>query len=346
MRSITIIICLLITVLLAGFTGGDFFAIGEKEVRPDISSNFPRPVYDLEKNKATPEGFILGRKLFYDPILSKDYFISCGDCHQKIAAFAHIDHKLSHGVFGRIGKRNVPALQNLIWKDEFMADGSINHLDVQPLAPITNPLEMDETLDNIINRLRTDTIYPKMFALAFGDTAVTTERLMKSLTQFLSLMISDDSRYDRYVKGEEPFSKEEEKGLEVFRSRCASCHKEPLFTDNTYRNIGLDPDTSLQDSGRAAVTGMAADVNKFKVPSLRNIEMTYPYMHDGRFRNLEQVIDHYINKSFHVKAVDPQVLVMPIITAEEKQQVIAFLKTLTDKNFLYDRRFANPDYRY
>ncbi|MEO8148012.1 MAG: cytochrome c peroxidase [Bacteroidia bacterium] len=337
---------LILLILLNGFIEDNpYFIITKKDVELKIPKGFPKPVYDFKQNKITPEGFVLGRKLFYDPILSNDYFTSCASCHQRFAAFAHIDHPLSHGVLGKIGKRNVPALQNLIWKDGFMADGGINHLDLQPIAPMTSPVEMAETLENVIKKLQNDSVYPALFYKAFGDSIVTSEHLLKSLSQFLCLMVSCDSRYDKYMQGKEKFTEKELSGLKLFRNHCAGCHKEPLFTDNSYRNIGLKPDTALKDSGRAAITGLQSDYMKFKVPSLRNVELTYPYMHDGRFKNLQLVMNHYAEGNFFTAHIDEIILRNVGLTEEEKSDIIVFLKTLTDKTFLYDRRFADPNFR-
>lgn len=339
------IICVVVVFILNSFTmENPYFSISEKDVEFISPKNFPKPVYNLKENKITPQGFLLGRKLFYDPILSKDNFTSCASCHQRFAAFAHVDHALAHGIRGQIGKRNVPALQNLVWKKEYMADGGINHLDLQPIAPITSPIEMGESLDSVIFKLRKDTIYPRMFSKAFGDTSITTGRLMKSLSQFLALMVSSDSRYDKYIKGEEKFTDKELNGLKLFRTHCVSCHKEPMLTDYSYRNIGLKPDSALNDSGRAIITGNPKDYMKFQVPGLRNIEMTYPYMHDGRFKNLEEVVDHYSNHDFFTAGVDPVIKKMPGLSQEERLDIIIFLRTLTDKTFLYDRRFIDPNF--
>lgn len=160
-RLIVFSFLIIFTVLFAGFVQDNpYFEIHPEDVEMKIPKGFPEPLYDLKNNKITVAGFTLGRKLFYDPILSKDYFTSCASCHQRFAAFAHIDHALSHGMLGQIGKRNVPALQNLIWKDAFMADGGINHLDLQPLAPLTSPIEMGESLDTVLMKLKKDSIYP------------------------------------------------------------------------------------------------------------------------------------------------------------------------------------------
>ncbi len=332
---------------MGSFIGDNlYFKITQKDVEFTIPNGFPKPLYDFKNNNPTPAGFVLGRKLFYDPILSKDSSISCGFCHQRIAAFAHIDHPLSHGINGLIGKRNVPPLQNLIWNTSFMWDGRINHLEVQPLSPISNPIEMNETIGHIIQKLQRNKEYTVMFKAAFNDSIVNSKNMLKALAQFTGLMISDNSRYDKYMRGEDTLSATELKGLQLFRDKCEQCHKEPLFTDNTFRNTGLAPDTNLHDSGVAAINGQMKDMGKFKVPTLRNIEMTYPYMHDGRFRTLKQVLDHYTQKFTRESGADP-ILVKGISLSEaDKTNIIAFLKTLSDQTFLHDRRFADPSGHY
>jgi cytochrome c peroxidase len=337
-----VFICFLLTVILYSFIDTDpYFLITQQDVVFKKPKGFPKPVYDLEKNKTTPEGFMLGRKLFYDPILSKDSSISCGSCHQQFAAFTQIDHAFSHGVNGLIGKRNAPALQNLIWKDAFMLDGGVNLLNLQPISPITNPLEMNESLATVLTKLQGSKEYIRLFKQVYKDSIITSERLMKSLSQFLALLISADSRYDRYTHGKDTLSKSEKNGLKLFRANCASCHKEPLFTDNSYRNNGLAIHPFLKDSGRLIITGVRTDLLKFKVPTLRNIAVTYPYMHDGRFYNLKQVLNHYTKLNSSDEGLDPVLKKGIKLNDVEKTDMIAFLKTLTDKNFLKDRRFAN-----
>jgi cytochrome c peroxidase len=334
-----------IILLLNSFSpGNDYFLITKADVELKIPKGFPKPDYTFKNNKLSPEIFTLGRKLFYDPILSKDSSISCSSCHQRIAAFAHIDHPLSHGINGLFGKRNVPSLTNLIFRDAFMWDGGVNNLEVQPVNPITNPIEMNETLNNVIMKLERNPEYVREFKIAFGDTLINSERVLKSLTQFTGLMISADSRYDKYKRGEDTLSKNEMRGMKLFGERCANCHSGENFSDNSYRNNGIKPDTSLNDIGRGLITGNPDDNYKFKVPSLRNIEMTYPYMHDGRFRNLQQVLDHYGSGKYYTDNFDQSLNKTSGLTQQEKLDVIAFLKTLTDKTFLYDRRFADPNY--
>jgi cytochrome c peroxidase len=232
-----------------------FFAISKKDVKLIIPKGFPKPNYSFKNNSISPEGFVLGRKLFYDPILSKDSTISCGSCHQQFAAFAHIDHALAHGIGGQIGNRNVSPLQNLIWSKEFMWDGGINHIEVQAIAPITNKLEMSESLENVIKKLNQRIDYRNDFYSAFKDSVITSEKMLKSLTQFMGLMISSNSRYDKYISGKEAFSEEEKMGLALFRANCASCHQEPLFTDNSYRSNGISVNKRLDDKGRFIITG-------------------------------------------------------------------------------------------
>ena len=342
-KTIAILSIIAACTILLGFTGvNKYFIITNDDVALKIPKGFPKPRYRFKNNKPSPEIFVLGRKLFYDPILSKDSTISCASCHQRIAAFGHIDHALSHGINGLIGKRNVPALQNLIWKDAFMWDGGVNHLEVQPLSPITNPIEMNESIAHVIEKLKHNKRYAEEFGTAFGDTLITSERILKSLAQFTGLMISANSRYDKFIRGEDTFSVAEQNGLEIFREKCASCHEEPLFTDNTYRNNGLKPDSSLKDKGRSAITGNQFDDYKFLVPSLRNIEMTYPYMHDGRFRKLKNVMDYYGNPQNFTPLAAKEMYEIATLTEQDKKYLLAFLLTLTDKSFIYDRRFVDP----
>jgi cytochrome c peroxidase len=322
-----------------------FFKITKKDVVFKIPKGFAKPVYSFTENKITPEGFILGRKLFYDTILSLDNSISCGTCHQQYAAFAHIDHALSHGIHDRVGTRNVSALQNLAWSKNFMWDGGINHLEVQPISPITNKVEMAESLEGIISKLKKRADYQKAFYLAFEDSLINTERIMKSLSQFMGLMISSNSRFDKYIAGKEKFSDSEKNGYQLFMSKCASCHKEPLFTDQTFRNNGILPNPRLNDKGRAIITENDDDNYKFKVPSLRNVELTFPYMHDGRFKNLNEVLKHYNNSSNFAEGTDDLIFKIGKLSQTELNDLKLFLLTLTDKTFIYDRRFADPNFK-
>jgi cytochrome c peroxidase len=223
-----------------------------------------------------------------------------------------------------------------------MWDGGINHIEIQPIGPITNRLEMDETLQGVVSKLQKSEKFKPMFFKAYKDTVITSERMLKALTQFMGLMISSNSRYDKYISGKVEFSEEEKHGLQLFRKHCASCHTEPLFTNNGFSNNGLIPDSTLMDVGRGSITGNTKDNYSFKVPTLRNIEMTYPYMHDGRYRRLKDVLNHYASAASHSLDVDPLISKIGTLSFPDRQDLIVFLLTLTDKDFLSDRRFADP----
>lgn len=317
--------------------------ITTEDVTLKIPKRFPAPVYNFSNNRPTPLLFSLGRKLFYDPILSKDSTISCATCHKHIAAFSDAPFSLSKGISGLTGTRNAPALQNLIWYNSFMWDGGVNHLEVQPISPITNHVEMDETMAGIISKLQRNNNYRAAFNTAYGDTVINSERMLKALTQFIGLIISANSRYDRFVNNTGTLTPDEEKGMQLFRDKCANCHHEPLFTDNRFRNNGLMPDSMLKDKGRAAITGLQFDEYKFKVPSLRNVSLTPPYMHDGRFNTLNEVMEHYSNPKKFAPNTAKEMYEIGRLSPTDKKNIILFLNTLTDSSFVTDKRFSEPD---
>ena len=226
-----------------------------------LPANFPAPVYGPDANPPDAATFALGRSLFYDPRLSRDGTVSCGSCHQQFAAFAHADHRLSHGVGNRLGTRNVPALQNLRWKAEFFWDGGPKNLETLPLAPLTNPLEMDETLPRVLAKLNADAAYQRRFAAVYGPGPITSYQFLRALAQFTAALTSATSRYDQYVRGAggAGLGAPELRGRALVAQKCASCHATDLFTDESYRNNGLSASFGA-DSGRAHITGRAADV--------------------------------------------------------------------------------------
>jgi cytochrome c peroxidase len=247
-------------------------------------------------------------------------------------------------VSDRIGLRNSPALMNLAWGRDFMWDGAVNHLDVQALAPITHPDEMAEQLPRAIQKLNRQPAYRVRFAQAFGDSTATGEHLLKALSQFMLTLVSAGSKYDRVMRGEAgaTFTDQEKRGLALFRRCCASCHTEPLFTNQQFAHNGLPLDTALNDLGRMRITGSLADSLMFKVPTLRNIEFSHPYMHDGRFKTLSQVLNHY-TKGIHDSPQLPGSLRGGIpLSAEEKVDLMAFLLTLSDREFLFNPAFSFP----
>jgi cytochrome c peroxidase len=212
---------------------------------------------------------------------------------------------------------------------------------VQPLAPITNPIEMGETIDNVLNKLRADTAYPKLFTKAFGSNEINSQKTLKALSQFMGSIVSYNSKYDKVKRGETTFTLTEQNGYAVYQTKCASCHPEPLFTDNTLRNNGLPVNTMINDYGAFRITGNATDSFKFKVPSLRNIGVSLPYMHDGRFNSVGSVIDHYRTGIVTTQTtVDPLLKNRLTITNQEKNDLIYFLFALTDTSFIKDSRFS------
>jgi cytochrome c peroxidase len=323
----------LFLIVIFGFTSLKVFEL-------KFPSYFPKPLYDLKTNPLSIEKIELGKVLFYDPILSKDNTISCASCHSSYQAFAHTDHQLSHGINDLIGTRNAPALFNLAWHDKFMWDGAINHLDVQALAPIAHPKEMNEKIENVVKKLQSTRLYPKLFMRAFNDSVITGEHVLKALSQFQLTLISSGSKYDRVKQNKTKFTEQEENGYKLFLENCNACHTEPLFSNYKFANNGLSIDTTLKDFGRYNITKQSADTLKFKVPSLRNLSYTNPYMHDGRFNKLHQVLNHYLNIKDN-KTLSPE-LKRPIqLNSNQKTDLIAFLLTLNDSAFVF-----NPQHQY
>ncbi len=311
-----------------------------KEIIPE---GWPTPYYSFSNNTLTPDGFILGRTLFYDPIFSSDNTISCGSCHQQFVAFANSGHDLSHGVNGLLGNRNTPALQNLNWNTSFSHDGGVTNLELFPPAPITNPVEMDETVASVVLKISNSSKYKPLFNKAFGDDIINSQRIFKALSQFMGTMYSYNSKYDKVKKGSESFTTQEQSGYNIFIQNCANCHKEPLFSDYSFKNNGIGVNPAFKDSGRMHITQLMTDIYKFKTPSLRNIEKTAPYMHDGRYTTLDACLNHYASNIANSSTLDPQLVGGIPLSTQDKLNIIAFLKTLTDNTFLTDKRFAeNP----
>lgn len=310
-----------------------------------VPKGWPTPIYNFENNPLSKEGFELGRRLFFEPKLSRTNTISCGTCHQPSAAFAQIGHDVSHGVDDLLGIRNSPALFNLNWNTSFFWDGGVNHIEVQPIAPINNPVEMDETLVNAVAKLNLDTTYKNAFKKVFNKEEVDVEGIMKSLAQFMGFLVSNNSKYDavKDARTLTHFTVQEQRGYTLFIQNCGSCHTEPLFTDQLLHNNGLPliVNRSNQiDLGRGVITPHdSSSYYKFKTPSLRNLQYTSPYMHDGRFATLEQVLDHYSSGNFNRINIATQLLQPIVMTSSERQDLLAFLNTLNDEKFVTDIRF-------
>lgn len=309
-----------------------------------LPAHFPQPVYNFETNPFTKEGFELGKKLFYDPILSVDSTVSCGTCHAQVHGFADHNTALSFGIHNRVGARNAPPIYNLLWKKHFMWDGGINHIEVMPVAPITDPNEMGESMFSVTEKLSAHKEYQQLFKKIFKKDKIDDQQLLHALAQFQSMIISADSKYDKFILGKAQFTSSELAGLAVFNQKCSNCHKPPLFTDFSFRNNGLDVHSN--DPGRARITLDPNDHGKFSVPSLRNIAITNPYMHDGRFQSLKQVLDFYADAVINNEHLDPELKLsekpgIPL-TEDEKSKLLAFLFTLTDYTFLSNTLYSEP----
>ncbi|MCU0430993.1 MAG: c-type cytochrome [Cytophagaceae bacterium] len=308
-------------------------------------AGWPAPVYDVEKNPITEEGFTLGRMLFYDPLLSADSTISCASCHLQQTNFTHVDHALSHGIDGKKGTRNSSVLVNLAWSKSFMWDGGINHIEVQPLAPIENPVEMNSRLSIVVAKLNASDRYRQKFRKAFGKkNTITGQQVLKALSAYLLSLQSFNAKYDRVMRSEPGyhFTPAEARGMDVFLKHCNACHTAPLFTNQGFENNGLAPDPYLNDGGRIKVTHQPSDSLLFKVPTLRNIEVSYPYMHDGRYKNLQMVLFHYSSNISNTLHLSPALQPAPDLTEGNKNDLLAFLKTLTDTSFLNQKEFGYP----
>jgi cytochrome c peroxidase len=346
---VTIFIFSVLTILVAitescrkndsGSGGGN----GPAPLEFKVPAGFPQPQPIFQNNPLTKEGFELGRKLFYDGRLSKDGNFPCASCHQQFAAFATFDHDFSHGFNNSFTTRNAPGLFNMAWHKEMHWDGGINHIEVQPLAPLTAPNEMAETVENVIGKLQADGKYKQMFAAAFGDETINSQRMLKALAQFMGFMTSANSKYDKMKRGEVVFNSFEQSGYQLFKTKCATCHPEPMFTDFSFRNTGIPVNATIKDYGRMRITNNKSDSLKFKVPSLRNVELTYPYGHDGRFFSLDQALNHYRTGVVNAPGTDPLVRNGIAMTQQERNDIIYFLYTLTDTSFTKDKRFAMPE---
>lgn len=283
-----------------------------------------------------------GRYLFYDTSLSVDSSISCGTCHQQFAAFAHIDHAVSHGVLGRIGTRNVPALQNLLQQTSFMWDGAFVNLAMQSVNPLTGHAEMGSTLPDVLARVTSNPRYQRFAAQLYSDRQLTIPRILDALAAFTGSIESRSTRYDAMRDGKCSFTENEQRGYELFRTHCASCHAEPYFMSNEFVSNGLPPDSTTPDVGRFRVTRREEDRYRFRVPSLRNVAITFPYMHDGRFRRLRDVLELYSSPSKRTSYADARVASIDTLRDAQRKDIIAFLLTLTDTLLTRDVRYRDP----
>ena len=300
---------------------------------------FPQPTYNFSANPITEEGFQLGKKLFYDGKLSSTGNVDCGSCHQPVAAFTTFDHDRSHGVNGNHTLRNAPGIFNMAWYPYFNQDGSTNSLWKVYENHLTNPKEMGETVSNVLDKLRPDTSYKRMFRAAFGSETISAERMYKALDQFVISLVSANSKYDKVMQGQVNFTAGEQNGYTIFQSKCSGCHSGSLFTDFSFRNTGLEVDPALNDYGRMRVTNNSSDSIKFRVPSLRNLEYTAYYLHDGRINFPRNVLKFYATGINNSPTLDPLLTNGISLTQSEEDNLVEFLRTLSDSAFMNNPRF-------
>ena len=312
----------------------------DKLIAPIIPSN----------NPLTQEGVVLGKKLFFDKILSGDGTQSCATCHNPKNAFTD-NQQFSDGIDGNFGTRNSMPLFNLAWNfdERFAWDGKDFGLEGQAFEPVSNPIEMHSKWTDVEQKLQNHSEYPTLFKQAFGTSKIDSVLVTKAIAQFERTLISGNSKFDKFLRGETTLTPEEQNGFNVFmdeaRGDCFHCHgsnNNPLWTDNKFHNNGLD--ATFTDLGLGAITGDPADNGKFKSPSIRNLAFTAPYMHDGRFATLEEVINHYSEGLKSSSTIDP--LMKKVnqggvgLSPKDKADLKAFLLSLTDFDFI-----SNPDFQ-
>ncbi len=309
-------------------------------------------------NPLTHAKVMLGRMLFYEKKLSGDNTMACATCHVQANAFSDT-RQFSIGIDGLPDGRHAMAIVNLAWNTNgFFWDGRSASLREQSLKPIQDVLEMHETLPNVVAKLQGDFMYRNMFNNAFNSVEITAEKISLAMEAFMFTLVSKDSKYDRYLEGKAQLTASEERGRQLFFTEynpgfpdlsgadCAHCHSGANFENDQFMNNGLDIDANQADNGYMNVSMNPNDKAKFKVPTLRNVEVIFPYMHDGRFQTLEEVVDHYNSDIQTSSTVDPAVLNTQgtglMLTSQDKTDLINFLKTLTDQTFLTNPSFSNP----
>jgi len=323
-------------------------------VKLTVPANFPTFTDDIE-NPLTAEGIELGRLLFYDTRLSGNNKLSCGSCHRQDMAFSDAVALNNIGVSGRELPRHSPALINLAWANNGLFwDGGSTNLESQAFGPLTNVDEMHQNLTELEHELKQIPAYVNKFKLVF-NSEIKSVHVVKALAQFQRTLISGNSKYDKYSRKEPGvlLTTEEFNGLMLVNAKCGNCHAGELFTDNGYHNNGIDNDFSNTAheglfQGRFRISFNPLDLGKFKTPTLRNVMLTAPYMHDGRFKSIDEVLEHYNSELRYSPTVDPLLfqnknqLGIPI-SNNEKIAIKSFLNVLNDKDFISNKKFSNPN---
>jgi cytochrome c peroxidase len=312
-------------------------SIDNPEVPLNLPIGFPKVNSAVLDNRPTKYGVQLGEKLFNEKRLSGNNTISCASCHNQSNAFADNNPK-AIGIYNRVGLRNTPPIQNLAFMEFYNWDGNILELENQPLVPIITHEEMNSSILEVIGKLKVDKDYADLFFKAFGDSEVTAERIYKSIAQYAYMLVSANSKYDRVKRKQgEKFTDSEARGYAVFQLKCANCHSGELFTDQSFRNIGFPLNPSSEEAGRARVTGKLEDYMAFRVPSLRNAEFTAPYGSFGQFPTLKAVLDYLDAGVENASNLDPVLKNKGNrieMTESEKLDIISFINTLSDKDFV------------
>ncbi|WP_044204877.1 cytochrome-c peroxidase [Flammeovirga sp. OC4] len=317
------------------FLGACLFSCEENRQASVISyQNIPAP----EHNEMDPLKVELGQKLFFDPHLSKDSTVSCAHCHQPQYGFGENSSLSTQGVSHKPLLRNSPALINIAWASGWFWDGGAKNIESLIFGPLTHEDEMGADLKLLMSNINASTYYRKEFKKAFGIDKVYSAHLARALAQYVRTLISNQSKYDSYLSGKYQFSEKEGLGYRVYQEKCSSCHKEPFFTDFEYHNNGLDTTYSDQhegiNKGRGRITRVEEDILKYKTPTLRNLFATAPYMHDGRFNTINEVLDHYEKEIQITPTLDPSLINGVHFEMSERENLIAFLETLMDSTFL------------
>jgi len=338
--------------LLVSISGCDTDPIDEPYVPVSYTLNIPQglpPMIVPADNPMTVEGVALGRRLFYDELLSGDNTMSCGTCHLQENGFAE-QLQVSEGITGEIGTRNAMPLFNLGWvQSGLFWDGREATLEAQALDPVRNPIEMNANWIEVEAKLNAHSDYPLLFKQAYGVDRIDSLTVAKAIAQFVRTLISGNSRFDAwYNRQETQLTTQELRGFVLYTTEAADCFHchglGGLITDNSYQNNGLD--SQFSDMGRYLVTGNEADRGRFRTPTLRNIEVTAPYMHDGRFFTLEEVVDHYSDHVQISTTISPTMELVGLggaqLTLQQKEDLIAFLRTLTDDSFLTNPAHSDP----
>ncbi len=332
------------------------YAVQSGATPASLAAQVPHP----PRNPFSAEGIALGKRLFYDANLSANGQVSCASCHQQALAFTDGTALSQAGASGQPLLRHAPALINLAWQEGLFWDGGAKDIESLAFAPLMHPDEMAADVPKMLNYLQQDATYRSAFKAAFGTDSIVSAYVVRALAQFQRTLISNNSRYDRIVRNTqqqgqpiEQFTQQEAEGMLLFNTHCASCHTPPFFTDHGYHNNGLNSSEAFANTahdgiyqGRYRISNDKADLGKFKTPTLRNVALTGPYMHDGRFETLWEVIHHYTEDVQQAPTLD-STLVQPNgttgvpLTFTQQEAIIAFLETLTDSAFINNPAFRN-----